>query len=501
MTNFEHRFTNPTAAEVTKALETAAEEANHRAKLGRLTVGKTTFQAAAKACVSEPKGVRRWVDAQVRARFVASRIPATLVGLAWWTDAVGTRHVLVAGRRVERDDHRVSHLFGPRDEDRPPAWLLYPERLFLRTRDTQRELVAVCDCGAAGPLAALAWMGPCCGPCHDRQEEGAAAGPLPFRNGGTLGRHHGPVTGVAFSADGKVLAAASVDPPRYLWEDLPDSQVLFLNVRTGEEIRTQQTWSEPMLTAGGNRVVVCHQALLNLYDAATGEKGGQRDLRGGEAVTSLTLSPDGKTLAVGRIGRTVQTYDVTKGLPGRVGRAFEAAACCLAFAPDSRTLAVGTFGTWVHCFALEGEQQRQLRFDGGQAVRALGFDGAGRRLAAGTGARPDLRGQRQPPQVPPLGQVQLWDLSATPPRHSAHQTHAGGVTAVAFSRDGKLLVSAGADRAVRFWDLAAGRAIAALEWHIATINALAFSPDGETLATGSDDGTVKLWPWKVLLES
>jgi WD40 repeat protein len=83
----------------------------------------------------------------------------------------------------------------------------------------------------------------------------------------------------------------------------------------------------------------------------------------------------------------------------------------------------------------------------------------------------------------------------------ALQSHAGGVTAVAFSPEGKYVVSTGFDRAVRFWDLAAGREAAALEWHVAAINTLAFSPDGRTLATGSDDGTVRLWPWRLLLEA
>jgi len=71
--------------------------------------------------------------------------------------------------------------------------------------------------------------------------------------------------------------------------------------------------------------------------------------------------------------------------------------------------------------------------------------------------------------------------------------HEGPVEDLAFSRDGRLLVSASDDGSVRVWNVATGEEQARCLGHQAAVVAVAISPDGQTIASASGDGSVKLW--------
>jgi WD40 repeat protein len=71
--------------------------------------------------------------------------------------------------------------------------------------------------------------------------------------------------------------------------------------------------------------------------------------------------------------------------------------------------------------------------------------------------------------------------------------HTGLIDSVAFSPDGKTLVTGSADHTVRLWDPATGQATATLTGHTDIVLSVAFSPDGKTIASGSLDHTVRLW--------
>jgi WD40 repeat protein len=92
------------------------------------------------------------------------------------------------------------------------------------------------------------------------------------------------------------------------------------------------------------------------------------------------------------------------------------------------------------------------------------------------------------------GYVRLWDLSTGRERF-ATRAHARGVTALAFSDDGRTLASASnhADPAARLWDASSGRALATLRGHAAAVQGVAFAPGGRAVATASADGTVRVW--------
>ena len=71
--------------------------------------------------------------------------------------------------------------------------------------------------------------------------------------------------------------------------------------------------------------------------------------------------------------------------------------------------------------------------------------------------------------------------------------HEGGVTSVAFSPDGTLLVSGSSDATAKVWDVATGELRFRLLGHKQPVNCVGFSPNGMMIATGGDDGQVRFW--------
>ena len=85
-------------------------------------------------------------------------------------------------------------------------------------------------------------------------------------------------------------------------------------------------------------------------------------------------------------------------------------------------------------------------------------------------------------------------LLAQPHPMSLPYGQPGGVRALAYGPDGRILATGGDDHAIRLWNAATGQEIGApLTGHTGTVTSVAFSPDGTLLASGSADQTVRLW--------
>jgi RNA polymerase sigma factor (sigma-70 family) len=122
------------------------------------------------------------------------------------------------------------------------------------------------------------------------------------------------------------------------------------------------------------------------------------------------------------------------------------------------------------------------RFEGHtDGVMVVAFSPDGKRVLSGG----VCYGDRDPT-------VRLWDV-ATGKELLKLEGHTGGTYALAFLPGGKKAVSGGADGTIRIWDLETGKELNRYEGHEGTVYGLDVSGDGKLLLTGGEDKTVRLW--------
>jgi WD40 repeat protein len=231
--------------------------------------------------------------------------------------------------------------------------------------------------------------------------------------------------------------------------------------------------------------------------------------------TNLVFSPDGKTLAVASGGQSLRIYEVTNlkkalDLQDRSG-----GLVWVAFSPDGKRMATGGFRfgplkSWTGIVALrdpkDGKVQKTVKFEDGP-VHWGDFSPDGKTLALATGDRwaglkmyvtlwsglaaEELGIGHEAIDWTPHGKLKLLEV----PTGKVVKTitaHDDRTELVKFSPGGRLLATAGGGGVVKLWDAATWKEECKLKGHEGVISSLAFSPDGKVLAS-ADDYSVKLW--------
>ena len=146
-----------------------------------------------------------------------------------------------------------------------------------------------------------------------------------------------------------------------------------------------------------------------------------------------------------------------------------------AFSPDRTQIAVASsVGIWLYDAATGTETALAPATPFG--VSAIAFSPDGKTIACGSDEGTIW-----------LRRLDTGRIRPFPPIHTQH------VLSVAFSPDGKIIASGSRDRAISIWDTETGKLRKHLTGHTDAVNIVAFSPDGKTLASGSSDRTVRLW--------
>ena len=203
-------------------------------------------------------------------------------------------------------------------------------------------------------------------------------------------------------------------------------------------------------------------------------------------ILDLAFSPDGRLLVSVGKDRHISVWDVQTGMPvGRplmlddlgesrwIGR--------VAFLPrDSQTMVTGDIAGHVAFWDLKGRLQPRppLVHPPTHMIWGLAFSPDGRRLLTCCDD----------------GQVRGWDvttgqLDGRAMRHG----HEQGYYTLALSPDGRTLVTGGNDHRVIRWDVATGAPLAPPIDFDSKVHMLAFLRDGRRFVSGTRDGGLVVW--------
>jgi len=149
--------------------------------------------------------------------------------------------------------------------------------------------------------------------------------------------------------------------------------------------------------------------------------------------------------------------------------------------------------------ALQASEQQRPTWLAGVSTASQSAWLTGPKLEIPLGPKPpeDVLQKLQAIQAAGKPQPQKGSAAAPPPAEwrtvAELRGHTDDVNSVAFSPDGKLVVTGSDDKTARIWDAATGKEQVKLGRHSDLVHDATFSPDGRLVVTASGDGRARLW--------
>jgi len=260
--------------------------------------------------------------------------------------------------------------------------------------------------------------------------------------------HGDVVTSAAFSPDGQRIVTASDDNTVPIWDAQMGERIVTLSGRTA------------VYSPDGRSIVTSDGDTARIWNADNGKLA--MVLRGHRSrVTGAVFSPDGRSVLTASDDKTARLWSagtetntqmaVLVAHTGSAGRAV--------FSPDGRRALTASDDNSVRLWDAEAGRQIATFTRAGSGMAAFSPDG---RLVA----------------IPDNNTVVVRDANTGEREDRIFQGHSAAVQSVAFSADGRRIVTASDDRTARVWDLQTGGQIAALTEHTAPVRSAVFSPDG-----------------------
>ncbi len=281
-------------------------------------------------------------------------------------------------------------------------------------------------------------------------------------------RHSGSVESVAFTPSGDRVVSGSSDGTLRVWDPISGKSLLLIE---GAKLGAYALDVSP----DGTRVAAgCKDSVVREFALADGSL--LRELDGHLGyVRSVAYTHDGSRLLSTADDGSICVWEGDAAEPatrleGHLGGVLTVAVS----SDDKLVLSGGRDGTVRVWDLMTNEEVQKLEGHRGW-VEAVVFAGKDR-YAVSTGRD---------------GRVLRWNLDAG--KLVSEMNHPGWAYGLTCSPDGTRAYSAGSNRGVVCWDLAKSELVAELKGHTSGVTALAVSPDGKLLVTASSDTTLFVW--------
>ena len=287
--------------------------------------------------------------------------------------------------------------------------------------------------------------------------------------------HSGWVNSVAISQDGQKIVSGS-----------DDHQVRVWSTESGREIPSSKMLGSVMsvaLSQDGRKVVSGSTDMtVRVWSAESGREIHKLDGHS-NTVTKVAFSPDGRKMVSGSYDNTVRVWCTKSGSEIHKLDGHSEVVGCVAFSPDGRKVVSGSADNTVRVWCTESGREIHKLVGHTEHVMSVAFSQDGMKIVSGSHDRT----------------VRIWSTESWLAT-KIFDRHSGFVDSVAFSPCGGMVASGSADGTVRVWSTESGREILKLvenaHTDMSVVSSVAFSQDGRKVVSRSRDrnkSTVIVW--------